>query len=375
MFLTIVLILFLTALGYQLGLYLYLGLKLIAYQEPSENLYIPKNQVMPPPVSVIICAHNEKENLQALLPMLYSQLYKNFQIVIVDDASSDGTIDFLREEEKNHPNLKVVWIKYRPKHVQSKKFALTMGIKAAQHEKLVLTDADCRPDSDYWLTGMASKLENEVEFVLGYSPYQMDKGLLNHFIRFETLHTGFLYISAALAGHPYMGVGRNLAYRKSYFLKKKGFYRIHHLVGGDDDLFVNRHACGSNTKVSIHKNTLMHSIPKKNWQAFYRQKVRHLGIGKYYKRKDKIWIGLLSISSVLLWICFPVLLFHENERYYAIIGFLLRWGLLFAVFISAGKKLNDPINWVLLPIFDVLYVIYYMIIGTKALSTKNTRWI
>lgn len=374
MFILIVSLCFTAALGYQLLLYFYLWSKLASYQEEDNDIYAPKNQMMPPPVSIIICAHNEKNNLEELLPKLYVQRYKNFEIVIVDDFSNDGTMDFLRNEQKKHDNLKVVWIKHRPKFVQSKKFALTLGVKAAQHDKLILTDADCRPENDLWLTGMASKLENHKEFVLGHSPYYTHKGLLNQFIRFETLHTGFLYLSAALAGHPYMGVGRNLAYRKSFFLEKKGFCRIQHLVGGDDDLYVNRHANGKNTCVSIHKNTLMHSIPKKSWQTFYRQKVRHLGVGKYYKRKDKLWLGLLSVSSIILWICFPVLLLGENERYLAIGGFLTRWGLLFVVFKTAGRKLNDPISLILLPILDVLHVIYYIIIGIKAFSTKNTRW-
>lgn len=373
MFLLIVSMCFIAALGYQLLLYLYLCAKLASYRE-EESIYMPKNQLMPPPVSIIICAHNERSNLEELLPRLYEQKYKNFEIVVVDDYSNDGTIDFLRNEQEKHENLKVVWIKHRPVHVQSKKFALTLGIKAAANDKLVLTDADCRPVNDQWLTGMASKLEGDTAFVLGYSPYYIQKGLLNHFIRFETLHTGFLYLSAAVAGHPYMGVGRNLAYRKSFFLAKKGFYRIHRLVGGDDDLYVNRHANRKNTCISIHQNTRMYSIPKQTWHTFYRQKVRHLGVGKYYKRKDKCWLGLLSISSIVLWLCFPLLLFGENERYLAIGGFLIRWGLLFVVFKMAGKKLNDPINLILLPILDVLYVIYYIIIGTKAFSTKNTRW-
>ena len=374
MFLFFVLLCFIAVLSYQIWVYLYLWSKLVSYQEQDEALYAPKNQVMPTPVSIVLCAHNERENLQALLPRLYEQRYKNFEIIVVDDCSNDGTLDFLREEEKNHPQLKVVWIKQRPQHVQSKKFALTLGIKAARHDKLVLTDADCLPENDLWLTGMASRLEGETAFVLGYSPYLPEKGLLNHFIRFETLHTGFLYIAAALAGHPYMGVGRNLAYRRNFFLQKKGFYRIHNLVGGDDDLFVNRHANGKNTRICIHRNTLMHSIPKKTWQTYYRQKVRHLGVGKYYKRQDKYWLGLLSLSSVLFWICFTVLLFGENERYFAIAGFFIRWGLLFVVFRTAGRKLNDPIDLIFLPILDVLYVIYHIVIGTKALSTKNTRW-
>lgn len=365
---------FLLAICYQIGIYLYFASKLAAYQHDDEYIYTPKNQEMPAPVSVIICAHNELNNLKALLPLLYRQRYKNFEIIVVDDYSDDGTLDFLNNEKKQHPLLKVVWIKQRPAHVQSKKYAITLGVKAARYEKLLLTDADCRPGSNLWITGVASKLSENKTFVLGYSPYHAEKSLLNNFIRYETLHTGFLYISAAIAGFPYMGVGRNIAYRKSLFMEKKGFCRIQQLVGGDDDLFVNRHATGTNTAISTHPNTLMYSLPKQTWQTFYRQKVRHLGVGKYYKKKDKYWLGLLSISSIVLWACFLILIMSESERYGAIASFLIRWGLLFAVLKIASKKLSDPICLATLPILDVLHVFYYIVIGTKALSTKNTRW-
>lgn len=99
-----------------------------------------------------------------------------------------------------------------------------------------------------------------------------------------------------------------------------------------------------------------------------------MGVGKFYKRKDKLWLGLLSLSSILFWLCFAVLMFDENERYLAIGGFLIRWGLLFVVFKTAGKKLNDPVNLTFLPVLDVLYIVYYIVIGTKTLSTKNVRW-
>lgn len=365
---------FLTAICYQVCVYLYLGSKLAAYQHHGEHIYAPKNRAMPAPVSVIICAHNELHNLKALLPLLYRQRYKNFEIIVVDDCSDDGTLDFLNHEKKQQPLLKVVWIKQRPKHVQSKKYAITLGVKAARYDKLLLTDADCRPGSDLWVTGIAAELREKKIFVLGYSPYYVGKGLLNYFIRYETLHTGFLYISSAIAGFPYMGVGRNMAYKKSFFMEKKGFCRIQQLVGGDDDLFVNRHATSTNTAINIHPNTLMYSFPKQTWQTFYRQKVRHLGVGKYYKKKDQYWLGLLSFSSIVLWTCFLMLIMDESERYWSIASFLVRWGLLFAVIKIAGKKLNDPVNLAILPILDVLHVFYYIVIGTKALSTKNTRW-
>ncbi|WPP52178.1 glycosyltransferase [Catalinimonas niigatensis] len=355
-----------------------------------ESPYTLKNKSLPEPVSVIVCAHNEKENLMRLLPRLYAQNFKRFEIVIVNDRSTDGTIDFLLEEQNQHPNLKVVWVRSRPQHIKGKKYALTLGIRAASHDKLLLTDADCLPDTNDWIRGMSATLDSaaldmldhtantlkneEKTFALGYSPYEKQRGLLNAFIRYETLHTAALYFSAALAGKPYMGVGRNLAYRKSFFMQKKGFHRYLSVMGGDDDLFVNEHATSSNVAISMDTRTQVHSKPKTSLKEYYRQKKRHLGVGKYYKEFDKKWLGAFSFSHILFWMGFIVLILAGTEPYFVISGLLTRGFMQFLFLKTAGRKLNDPINLALLPILDFLYVIYYIVLGISAVSSNNTRW-
>jgi len=239
-----------------------------------------------PPVSIIVCAHNELNNLQALLPLLYKQQYSTFEIVVVEDTSYDGTLDFLLAQKEQYPALKIVWLRERPEHVSGKKYALTLGIRAATYNHLLLTDADCRPATNRWIQMMMQNWDGDQDFVIGYSPYQTRPGLLNAFIRYETLHTGMMYLGAAIRGYPYMGVGRNLAYQKLFFLVRGGFRGFWHVTGGDDDLFVNRHATAANTVVVIHPDAHTYSIPKTSWRAYLRQKIRHLSVGKLYKQLD-----------------------------------------------------------------------------------------
>lgn len=358
---------------YQSVIYYY-GYKLLNNYSESEEPYILKNKNLPEPVSVIVCAHNEKENLMKLLPKLYAQNFKRFEIVVVDDRSTDGTLDFLLKEKDQHSNLKVVWARFRPPHIKGKKYALTLGIRAATYDKLLLTDADCLPDSSDWIRGMSAPLEESKTFVLGYSPYQRQKGLLNAFICYETLHTAALYFSAALAGRPYMGVGRNLVYRKSFFLMKKGFYKHISVMGGDDDLFVNQHATHENVAISMDKRTKVHSQPKTSLKEYYHQKTRHLSVGKHYKNFDKKWLGVLSLSQVVFWWGFIGLILVGTEPYFVISGLLIKGLLQFLFLKTATRKLSEPINLALLPILDFLYVIYYVVLGISALSSNNTRW-
>lgn len=325
-------------------------------------------------VSVIVCAHNEYDNLSALLPILLQQKFAPYEIIIADDTSDDGTYEFLTIQQQTNPQLRVIRIEQRPPDVQAKKYALTQAIQAARYDQLLLTDADCRPASDHWLRLMTQPLQGATQFVLGYSPYYAQRGWLNRFVRYETMHTGFLYTAAALAGHPYMGVGRNLAYRKLFFLQQGGLRNHQQLVGGDDDLWVNHHATKSNVAVVLAKESLVYSVPKVHWLDYYYQKKRHLHVGQHYRLRDKVALGLLSLSTITFWVAGLVLWFLCNKCYGIVALFLLRWLIFAAVFSTARRRLHDPINLWLLPILDVMHVMYYVVIGSLAFSTKNTRW-
>ena len=327
------------------------------------------------PVSIIVCAHDEEKNLRALIPLLLGQNYFSFEVIVVEDRCNDGTYDYLLEAIKVDQRLKMVRVQHLPAHLNGKKFALTLGIRAAASDWVLLTDADCRPASDQWIQSMSVHLEKKKQIVLAYSPYTYVSGYLNAFIRFESLLTGIQFIGFALLGRPYMGMGRNLAYRKSLFLDNKGFNKFLGVTGGDDDLFVNEHATKVNTAVSMGAETLMHSSPKKTWKEFFYQKLRHLSVGKHYKLSDKIVLGLFSVSWVLSWLfVFPLMFTPIAFTYFLWMGFLVREALLISVIHRSSRALGDPFEAWKTPLLDFNYAIYYLGTGLVALISKRVRW-
>jgi glycosyltransferase involved in cell wall biosynthesis len=348
---------------------LYFILLLIAFRK--KKITVANEQY---PVSIIVCAHDEEENLRELVPLLLQQDYPQFEVIVVEDRCNDETFDYLLQATKENERLKMVRVTHKPDHINGKKFALTLGIKAARSEWVLLTDADCRPANNLWIAQMAHQFSKQKDIVLGFSPYFKAPGLLNAFIRFESFLTGIQFIGMALLEKPYMGVGRNLAYRKQLFLSTKGFNSHLNVTGGDDDLFVNQHATSENTAARIGANALVFSKPMKTWKGFLHQKLRHLSVGKLYKSSDKIWLGLFSLSWMLTWfLVLPLLFFLPLVK--VLLGFFVVRIVLLIVMMHVGpKKLGDSFEAWKTPFLDFMYAFYYLVTGAKALIAKKVKW-
>lgn len=327
-----------------------------------------------PAVTVLVCAHDEEENLRKLVPRLLDQEYPHMEVIVVDDRSNDGTYDYIRELSQTDKRLKVVRVEHLPDHVNAKKYAITLGIKAAANEWILLTDADCMPQSTGWIAAMSGYMDKDAQFVLGFSPYQKQRGLLNLFIRFETLFTAIQYIGFANLGMPYMGVGRNLAYRKSWFLANKGFGTLLHVTGGDDDLYVNRHATRSTVRVCVGEKSLVFSKPKQSLAAFFAQKKRHLFAGKRYRLKHKIVLTLFMVSYGITWLTGFWLLGTGNEGLY--VAALLVFRSISLVFLvhRASVRFNISFTPYAVLILDILFVFYYLTTAPLALFSKQVKW-
>ena len=367
------LILFLLSLGIQLYFILNVFNKINQYEAPISDL------VALPPVSVIVCSWNEIRNLEELLPVLDTQEYPKFEIIVVDDRSYDGTYDFLLTEAHNFKHLRFIRIEETPEHLSPKKYALTLGIKSAKYDVILLTDADCRPQSNTWIQSMASCLTKGKEIVLGFSPYFPEKTTLNKFIRYETLLTAVQYFGLALYGMPYMGVGRNLMYRKSLFFKNRGFAKHTNILGGDDDLFMNDVANEQNTTICLDEASFIYSIPKHSWQDWYRQKTRHISVSKHYKTNHKLTLGIIASSQILFWLSFIILipLVVFSQLVYCILGFwLLRLIVQWVVLGKINTRLDRTISSYSIPYWDFLMTVYYVVMGVVNTlpKRKKMRW-
>jgi len=326
------------------------------------------------PLSVIICARNEAQNLQQYLPAILQQDHPDFEVIVVNDRSWDHTSDVLEAFAAQYKHLKIVTVADGGKFIAGKKFAVTMGIKAAANEWLVFTDADCFPASASWLKGMQQPYQQDISIVLGYSPYLRKRGLLNSLIRFETFFTAVNYLSFAIKGMPYMGVGRNMAYKKSLFFKNKGFAAHMHIPSGDDDLFVNAHATATNTEIRINPDTQVWSVPNTSFSAYLKQKKRHFGAGKLYKPKHKFILSAQIIVQFLFYALFIALMCFKPTMYYA--GGIFLGSLIIRSFIYPRllKRLNyADLRW-WFPFLDILLFIFLVFNGILSIFVKKVKW-
>lgn len=327
-----------------------------------------------PPISIVVCARNERENLLNNLPLLLAQEYKQFEIIVVNDNSKDDTEDVLKAFCQQYENIKVVKVPASDRFYFSKKLALTLGIKAAQHEIVLLTDADCKPFSKSWIRSMTENMVDKKEIILGISAYEKRKGFLNMLIRFETFYTAVQYISFALAGMPYMGVGRNLCYKKSLFFKHKGFASHQHIQSGDDDLFINEVACKNNTGICIDAEGRTLSQPKLTWSEWYFQKKRHFSAGFHYKGLHKFVLFLYPFSLVCFIITFAVLLFMQYLFYIILSLFLTRYLIQLLIFSKISNKMGDRDTLIFSPFLEIITITLQPIFVLSNIFSKKNKW-
>lgn len=374
-------------LGLLLGLFLaqvywysrYLAAPARKMRKDKRNAKIANDQMENAPgVSVILCAHNESYNLSYYLQALLTQDYPLYEVIVVDDGSEDETRAVVESYMVRDPRLRMTFVPYGARVGSTKKLALTLAAKAAQYEFLLLTDADCIPESNQWIRTMMAGFEENKDIVLGFGAYFGEKGHVNRLVRYDTLFNGLHYLGAALCGYPYMGVGRNLAYRKSLFFDSGGFTHLMGSRAGDDDLFVNHVATKANTAVVLSRDSYTWSPAKKTMKEWWQQKRRHLSVSPQYRLPTKIRLALEPMSRGLFYAMLVVI-----GVYYPVISilmavavglFLLRWWLQTSIIDTSARRmgLQRFSMWSILW-FDIalpLVSLYMLIVPQR----KNNKW-
>ncbi|MGB8191145.1 MAG: glycosyltransferase [Chitinophagaceae bacterium] len=341
----------------------------IAFFTPTE-----KNKSQTHPVSVIVCARDEAANLARNLPGVLVQTYPTtHEVIVVNDNSVDESKYIIAELQKSFKNLQHVQLTHEAKGIPGKKYPLSIGIKEARHEIVLLTDADCVPATEHWIQKMQEGYEEGIEVVIGYGAYHKKPGLLNKLIRFETFQSALQYLSFAQAGIPYMGVGRNLSYKKGLFFKVKGFSSMNHIPSGDDDLFINKVATRQNTAIVIDPDAVILSEPKKTFRDWFHQKTRHFTTARFYRPLHKLLLGLYTFSQFLLYPAFIGALLLFDWRIASAV-FAVRMISYFSVYTRALKKLGeaDLAGW--LPLMDVWQFFYYIIFAPALWKKPRPTW-
>ena len=314
----------------------------------------PKPDEALEPVSVVVCARDAFEHLTELIPALLSQDYPQFEVVVVNDCSDDETEEFLKDLERREPRIKPVQLRQHLNFFNGKKFPLSMGIKSASYDLLILTDADCRPTSNQWLRSVVNNYDYGTEVVIGYSRYQRKGGLLNLLMRFDALQNGMLYLSAALAGKPYMGVGKNLSYRQRLFFRNKGFIEHYTMEAGDDDLFISQVATKKNTHVQIDANNTIEVFPTVSAASWIRERSKRYSTITMHRKGIRSLLALHYWSQLLFYISFIALFFlspaftlavevHYAAYYFPtlLVLFLMRYVSQMIIYNGASKRLGE----------------------------------
>ena len=326
------------------------------------------------PISVIICAKDELDNLRKNLPYFLEQNYSEYEVIVVDDQSKDGSRFLLKELEQKYSHLHVVTIDESVNSRVGKKFALTIGIKSAKYDYLLLSDADCVPTSKNWISTMTSQFSDK-DIVLGVSQYDKRKGWLNKFIRYDEFLVMLQYLSFALAKTSYMGVGRNLAYKKSLFFSVKGFASHIHIASGDDDLFIKEVATKNNVAIQFSEDSETISDPKNTFKDWVYQRQRHISTVKHYKTIHKLLLFLFPFSTTLFWfVSIPLFVLHP-DIILIISLFSFRILLYYVVYFSTMKKLRTFDLFYFYPIMECshLFVQFFFVLLKSRYKTNSWR--
>lgn len=312
-----------------------------------------------PPVSVIICAKEASQDLKDYLPFILEQNYPEFEVIVVNDNSSDESVDILTLMENKYPHLYHTFIPNTARYISHKKLALTVGIKASKYEWLVMTEANCKPISPDWLRLMARNFTNETSIVLGYSNYECGKGWFKRKVSFDNLFNAMRYLSFALIHKPYIGISRNMAYRKELFFKNKGFSSYLNLQRGDDDLFINEIATPANTRVETDINASIHIRPTDNKKAWREEKLSYATTSQYYKGIQKYLSRIETSSRMLFYISFILLLALSiiNQSWgltgISIFIYIIRYTFQSIIINKTAKNFGEQCYYLTLPILDI----------------------
>ncbi|MFN8256666.1 MAG: glycosyltransferase [Bacteroidales bacterium] len=363
----IIFLTFFIALIVQIFYYFFFYLR-IAFHKEKESTPVEKR-----PVSVIVCAKNEARYLKEFLPALLTQDYPDYEVIVVNDGSTDDTEDVLKILKGEYSRLYVTTIPSTGKLKHTKKLAVSIGLKAAKSDWVILIDADCKVSSPRWLGLLQEKFTENTSFVLGYGAYMSRIGFLNKLIRFDTLFIAMQYFTFSMTGLPYMGVGRNLSYRKELFFKNKGFTRHLHLASGDDDLFVNDNATKANVKISLHPETFTYSVPEEKFKPWFYQKKRHLTTARYYKIKYKLVLGLEILSRLMVYAGLIAGAFFPKIILILTAGFFVRYLIQLVTFYYASVKLKEKGVFYLGIIFDFILPIINFIVHLSNIKFRRRR--
>lgn len=248
-------------------------------------------------ISIVISCHNQAEYLEKNIPLLYQQDYHDFEIIVVDNSSTDHTDIVLQRLEKEYENFRHTFVPKSSRFISKKKLAITLGIKAARKPWVVLTEADCIPKNNLWLQTISSHFSPNTDLVIGYSAYTGNSNKTAKRFAFEQMQYLFHCMSYAARNKAFGGDGCNLCVRKKYFIDNKGYSNTFNTPLGEDDLLISYLTKKGNTSVCVHPQSII--LQELDNQLTYKNKSIHkVEVAKHYNKHGKLFLAKKTLSNI-----------------------------------------------------------------------------
>jgi glycosyltransferase involved in cell wall biosynthesis len=326
-----------------------------------------------PPVSVVLTARNDAAWLKENLVYLLEQDYPNFEVVVVDYLSHDDTQFVLKLLKDYYPHLKVVPFKEDVNLFQGKKYPLSIGIKSAKNDILLLADPDCTPKNMQWLRGMVKGYaEKGTQIVLGFCGLKRTKTLLGVMQQYDNLSYSSHYLGCALMGHPYTGSGRNLSYRRSFFFKQGAFIRHYSVAGGSDDLFVYQNATGDNTAVCIDSDACLSTEPKKTFGQWHRQRLDRVSTRNWHSIGSRLLEDLLPLFNIAFYTMAVMLLINGTLPWMVVAGLVaIKWAWQMVSFAQLCKRFEGGLTYLAAPLLEIYFILANTILVLTPLDNNR----
>lgn len=329
------------------------------------------------PVSVIVYARGDSEDLRRNLPSILEQDYPEFEVIVVNDGSDVDSEDVLKLLSNDYKHLYYTYVPIDTQYLSHKKLALTMGIKAAKHEILLFTEIDCRPFSSKWIETMTTGYTPETAIRLGFCAYPHNTGFIHKLIAYDNLINGLQYISSALAGHPFTGNGRNLSYRRELFFEQKGYSKSLNLHAGSDDLFINDVANHANTQAEFCPDSIIEKGEIEDFSIWRELKVSRAVTQHYFKGKRLAFFRFEASSFVLFQLAalISIVIGILGNWLLAVLGgllFIVRYILKAVILRKSALLLRQQPQSIWLPVLESMLPLYNLyFLSYRTFKGKN----
>jgi len=352
------------------------GIQIIYYLTFSTLLYPKKKKrqsIDKVPVSVVIFAKNCAPELKKNLPFILAQEYPKFEVVLINYASTDNTLEVLEDFKSKNNHIKILDVENNEAFWGNKKYALTLGIKAAKYEHLLFTSITSEPHSEFWISEMSKQFTKQKTIILGYSKYKKARSLGNLFVRFENLLAAIQCFSLVKSLSPYMAFDDNFAYTKDSFFKVKGFINHIKLKYGENDLFLKDAATKKNTSYTISKNSFVEKEPPTSFIKWFHLLQNKSVLKKQYKFKHQFLISFFTISKLLFYVLGTFLFFFYPWQ--IMLPIVLTYFLVQFIIIGiTAKKLKEPYLIFVLPFLEIGLILIQITIFIANLISKPNHW-